>query len=136
MRKIPHFPWDDTLLRDEVFAIVQSVMEIPEDQLPAPEVLPTLSKSKQNILEILKLLLKMIADQLDVNPKLIADKEDLVMWLSADLPSERQAHTTQGWRYDMFWKTAQELLDGNITLRSQDDRIVIEPTASIDIVST
>lgn len=126
MCKIPHFPWDDTLLRDEVFSIVQAVMEIPEDELSAPEALPALSKSKQNILEMLKLLLKMIADQLDVNPKLIADKEDLVMWLSADNLSERQVHTAQGWRHDMFWKTAQELLDGRIALRIQDDHIIIE----------
>lgn len=129
LRKIPHFPWDDTLLRDEVFSIVQAVMEIPEDELSAPEALPALSKSKQNILEMLKLLLKMIADQLDVNPKLIADKEDLVVWLSADNPSERQVHTAQGWRYDMFWKLAQELLDGNIALRIQEDHIIIESTS-------
>lgn len=126
LRKIPHFPWDDTLLRDEVFAIVQSVMVIPEDQLPTPEALPALSKSKQNILEMLKLLLKMIADQLDVNPKLIADKEDLVMWLSTDEPSVWAKYSTEGWRYEMFWKMAQELLDGNISLRIQDDHITIE----------
>jgi ribonuclease D len=128
LRKIPHFPWDDMLLRDEVFAIIQTVAEIPEDELPALEGLPVLSKSKQNILEMLKLLLKMIADQLDVNPKLIADKEDLVLWLSAEEPSARPAHTAKGWRYDMFWKHAQELLDGNTVLRIQNDQIVIQPT--------
>lgn len=128
LRKIPQFPWDDTLLRDEVFAIIQAVMALPEGELPAPELLPVLSKSKQNILEMLKLLLKMIADQLDVNPKLIADKEDLFMWLSADVSSARPARTTQGWRYDMFWKTAQDLLDGNIMLRIKNDHIIIEPT--------
>ena len=136
LRKIPNFPWDDTLLRDEVFAMVQAVMELSEDDLPILDALPALSKSKQNILEMLKLLLKMIADQLDVNPKLIADKETLVRWLSADVPAERPAHTTHGWRYDVFWKTAQELLDGKLTLRIQNDHIIIEPTASIHKMST
>jgi ribonuclease D len=129
LRKIPHFPWDDALIRDEVFEIIQTVMAIPDDELPAPQTLPALSKSKQNILEMLKLLLKMIADQLDVNPKLIADKEDLILWLSASVSSDRPTHTAQGWRYDMFWKPAQELLDGTIALRIQNDHIIIEPTA-------
>lgn len=129
LRRIPHFPWDDAIIQKEVSTILQTVFSIPDDELPAPEGLPALSKSKQNILEMLKLLLKMIADQLDVNPKLIADKEDLVLWLSTDVPSARPPHTAQGWRYDVFWKTAQELLDGNIILRIQNDHIVIEPTA-------
>lgn len=129
LRKIPHFPWDDALIRDEVFAIIQTVLAIPEDELPDLKSLPALSKSKQNILEMLKLLLKIIADQLDVNPKLIADKEDLVLWLSADSVSDRPSHTVQGWRYDMFWKTAQELLDGNLTLRIHNDQLIIEPTS-------
>jgi ribonuclease D len=78
---------------------------------------------------MLKLLLKLIADQLDVNPKLIADKEDLVLWLSASTSSDRPAHTAHGWRHEMFWKPAQELLDGKIVLRIQNDHITIGPTA-------
>lgn len=129
LRKIPHFPWDDALIRDEVFAIMQRVMSCPEDELPVPESLPPLSKAQHTILDMIKLLLKMIADHMDVNPKYIADKDVLVKWLAAADLADRPNHTTQGWRYDMFWKLAQDLLDGNIVLCIDKNQIIIAPKA-------
>ncbi len=128
LRRVPQFPWDDALIRDEVFALIETVMVQPEDELPLPDVLPSLSKAQQNILEMIKLLLKIIADQMDVNPKLIADKETLVKWLAADNQADRPPHTQHGWRNDMFWTFAQQLLEGVITLRVHNNQIVIEPS--------
>lgn len=127
LRKVPQFPWDDALIRDEVFAVIETVMTHPEDELPQPEALPPLSKPQQNILEMIKLLLKIIADQMDVNPKLIADKDVLVKWLAATNPNDRPVQTIQGWRHDMFWSLAQHMINGNVAMRIHNHHIIIEP---------
>ncbi|MCP5322671.1 MAG: ribonuclease D [Candidatus Paracaedibacteraceae bacterium] len=123
--KIPNFPSNDELIANDVFNIVQTVLNQPVDELPLLEVLPSLNKSQQNILEMLKLLLKITAEKLEVSPRLIAEKEDLIKWLTtAEIQEEKD---TANWRDEAFWKKAKELLDGRLVLRVHNGRIKFEP---------
>lgn len=121
--KIPHFPKDDPLISEEVLTIIQRVNDISDHELPAVDTLQTLSKSQQNLLEMLKLLLKIIAEELVVNPKLIAEKEDLIKWLTAH---ENVNIDKEGWRHQMFWQKADEVLSGRLVLRVQNQKVVWE----------
>lgn len=123
--KIPNFPSNDELIANDVFNIVQSISNQPVDELPVLEGMPALNKAQQNVLEVLKLLLKTIAEKLEVNPKLIAEKEDLIKWLAtAEIEEQMDAYN---WRYEAFWKKAKELLDGRLVLRVYNGRIKFEP---------
>lgn len=124
--KIHHFPKDDPLVVDEVLKIVQTVLALPEHELPMVDALHKLSKSQQNILELLKLLLKVIADDLGVNPKLIVEKEELIQWLITEPEHRRIPVDPQGWRYQLFWRKAEEVLAGNLTLKVKHHKILWE----------
>jgi ribonuclease D len=124
--KVSHFPKDDPLVAEEVFAIVQRVHGMPEDELPHVDSNQTLSKSQQNLLEIVKLLLKVVADDLGLNPKLIAEKDDLIQWIITE-PAYRKAPADQeDWRYKMFWQRAEDVLSGKLTLKVQNHKVVCE----------
>lgn len=124
--KVPHFPKDDQLVTEEVFAIVQRVNDIPDQELPEVDSIQALTKSQQNLLEILKLLLKVVADDLGVSPKLIAEKEDLIQWLTAE-PEYRHFPADQaGWRHQMFWRKAEDVLTGKLALKVQNQKVIWE----------
>jgi ribonuclease D len=125
LKKIPHFPKDDTLILDEVWAIVQTVLEMPEDRLPIVEKLPILSQSQHRILEMLKILLNVIADSLNINPKLIAEKENLIKWV-ANKGVLSIEDKQGGWRDEVFWQKAKDLLDGKLKLHIHKGHLKIE----------
>jgi len=125
LNKIPKFPKDDPLIFNEVSAIVAHTMQMSETLLPLTPALPTLSSLQQNIMEMLKLLLKLIAHQENLNPKLIAEKEDLIRWITLD-PEHREQIAGSGWRHKLFWQKADALLEGKITLHVHKGRIIID----------
>ncbi len=124
--KVPHFPKDDQLVSEEVFGIVQRVNNIPDHELPKVDSIQSLSKSQQNLLEVLKLLLKVVADDLGVNPKLITEKEDLVQWLVAEPEYRRFPVDQAGWRHQMFWQKAEDVLTGKLTLKVHNQKVIWE----------
>lgn len=128
LKKIHHFPKDDPLVLEEIWDILQKVLNTPEHQLPVLETLQALSKSEQNIFDMLKLLLRITADQLDLNPKLIAEKEDLIKWITKD-PSWQSKGRREGWRKSIFWDTAQNLIDGKLKLYIHKGQLRIEQTS-------
>jgi ribonuclease D len=125
LKKIPHFPKEDPIVLEEVWDILQKVLNTLESELPAIETLRTLSKAEQNILDALKLLLKITADQLSLNPKLIAEKEDLIKWMTGD-PSWHPKGNKKGWRARVFWEKAQDLVDGKLKLHVHKGQLKIE----------
>lgn len=125
LKKIPHFPKDDPLVLKEVWDLLQTGLTIPESELPTLETLPILSKSEQNIFDALKLLLKITADKLGLNPKLIADKEDLIKWITQN-SSWQPKGATEGWRKLVFWNKAQDLIDGKLKLYVHKGQVKIE----------
>lgn len=130
LKKIPTLSLDDPLMGDEILALMDAVLSLPEDALPSQSLKTNLSRAQQNVLELLKLLLKTTAEDLDLNPKMIAEKEDLTFWLAAT-PHERESFTQDLWQTPVFWDNAQDLLDGKLTACIHHHNVIFERTREL-----
>lgn len=72
--------------------------------------------------DLLKVLLKLVADQNDVAPRLIACSDDLDRIAAEEKPD---VPAMQGWRYEMFGKLAQKLKKGEISLRIEERKVIV-----------
>ena len=101
---------------------VAAAHEIPVDKLP---VVPRPTRSPEGTgaaTELLKVLLKVIAEQQGVASKVIATVDDLEK-IAADDNADVPA--LQGWRLEMFGKQALELKRGDIALGFEDKKIQV-----------
>ncbi|MBN9451004.1 MAG: ribonuclease D [Bosea sp.] len=92
-----------------------------------PKTLPRLERERGRptsaaVLDLLKVLLKAIADAERVAPKIIASTDDLEAIASDDLA---EVPALQGWRRSVFGEKALALKDGSLSLRIQRGRVVV-----------
>jgi ribonuclease D len=100
-------------------AIAKSRSNIP-DELPEQFRRKHLPSNIGPIADMLRVLLKSIADQEDIAPKLLAnssDLDELAASDTADIPA------LQGWRFEVFGKKALELKSGKLAIRMNGKRI-------------
>ncbi|HLI22874.1 MAG TPA: ribonuclease D [Stellaceae bacterium] len=105
----------------EILAVVEGVALMPESDYPQPE--PARRDPPQGIgplTDLLRVLLKLRAEENDVAARLIADAEDLER-LAADDHAEIRALT--GWRHEIFGRDALDLKHGRIALTAAGERI-------------
>ncbi|MDX1976002.1 MAG: ribonuclease D [Rickettsiales bacterium] len=108
---------------DAVLAAVNTALELPNTEWPQ---LPKAKKPPQNITAVvamLQLLLKVKADMHNIAAPIIASKDDLeAIALGQETP------VLQGWRYDIFGKKAQALIEGKlkISLNPKNKQVVFE----------
>ena len=102
---------------------------MPKSDLPAPILHKPKKKPPVAILEMLRVLLKHVADEENIAPRLIASADDLERLASDD---EAPIRTLAGWRREIFGATALKLKNGKIALAVRQGRIrlitEIDPT--------
>ena len=104
----------------EILAVVERVLAAPESSYPVP---PPRREPPQGIgplTDLLRVLLKLRAEENDVAPRLIADAEDLEL-LAADDRASVKALT--GWRHEIFGRDALDLKHGRLALTAAGKRI-------------
>ena len=115
-------------VRDDDLASAIRVMEQAE---PRPEVVEQVQAYLQNpvpcenLLSLLKALLRTRAGELRVAPKLIATTEALTAFACGDETSP----LLTGWRYEAFGKDAEALCRGHLGLTWKRDSVVATPVA-------
>jgi ribonuclease D len=92
-----------------------------------PKTLPRLERERGRptsaaVLDLLKVLLKAVADAERVAPKIIASTDDLEAIASDDLA---EVPALQGWRRSVFGEKALALKEGSLSLRIQRGRVVV-----------
>ena len=92
-----------------------------------PKTLPRLERERGRptnaaVLDLLKVLLKAVADAERVAPKIIASTDDLEAIASDDLA---EVPALQGWRRSVFGEKALALKNGTLSLRIQRGRVVV-----------
>jgi len=92
-----------------------------------PKTLPRLERERGRptnaaVLDLLKVLLKAVADAERVAPKIIASSDDLDAIASDDLAEVPALH---GWRHGVFGEKALALKNGTLSLRIQRGRVVV-----------
>lgn len=105
----------------EILAVIEGVMLMPDSDYPKPE--PARRDPPQGIgplTDLLRVLLKLRAEENDVAARLIADAEDLEL-LAADDRADIRALT--GWRHEIFGRDALDLKHGRLALTAAGKRI-------------
>lgn len=90
-------------------------------RFPQPERLERLPDVDPGIADALKLLLKLVADEAGVAPRLIANAADLDKLAALKTPDLPALH---GWRREVFGAAALDLKAGKLALKIEGGRLV------------
>jgi len=104
--------WKDNEIGKRLMATLAAAKPLAEDELPprAPRGAP-LGKEGGLVADLLKLLLKIRAREIDVAARLLARSEDLEL-LAAGV--RKNLSILDGWRYDQFGRDALDLVEGKL----------------------
>lgn len=109
---------------DSVIEAIKQAMEMSEDDLPKISRKRPPSQNTDPIVELLKVLLKLVCKRENVAPKLLANVNDLEKIAESD---DADVKALRGWRYDLFGKDAQALKNGEVAFAIKNNEIVIFP---------
>ena len=118
---IRNFPGGkDGKLAPPILKILRKVAAMPDSDLPAPISHAQMKKPPVAITEMLRVLLKHVAEEKNIAPRLIASADDLERLASDDKAPIR---ALTGWRREVFGATALKLKNGKIALAVKLGRI-------------
>ena len=80
------------------------------------------SRAPKSITDMLNILLKNTAETHNISTKLIGDKKDMEKLVSG----KSNTKILEGWRYDLFGKTALQFIEGKIAIISNNNKITLK----------
>jgi ribonuclease D len=104
----------------ELLAAVKRASALPESDYPQPPPRREPPPGIAPLVDLLRVLLKLRAEENDVAQKLVADSEDLEMIAADDAAPVR---ALQGWRAELFGRDALDLKHGRLALTAAGKRI-------------
>ncbi len=110
-------------------AILEAIaagLALPADAIPQIERSERLPEVDPSLVDALKLLLKLKADEADVAPRLIANASDMERIAAYGDPD---VVAMQGWRRDVFGAAALEMKAGRLALKIENGKLKAEPVA-------
>ncbi|HUZ74366.1 MAG TPA: ribonuclease D [Stellaceae bacterium] len=111
----------------EILAVVARVLASPESDWPEPEKRREVPPGLGPLADLLRVLLKLRAEENDVAQRLVADAEDLER-IAAD--DQADVRALQGWRYEVFGRDALDLKHGRLALTAAGKRLRLVPLAA------
>ena len=129
--------WKDNDIGRRLMATLAAAQPLPDSELPprTPRGAP-LGKEGALVADLLKLLLKIRAREIDVASRLLARSEDLEL-LAAGV--RKNLPILEGWRYGVFGKDALDLVEGKLAfavaggklkMTHRDDLVEEEPDSA------
>lgn len=112
-----------------VLAAVKRVLDLPADSLPEISRKRPPAQNTDPVMELLKVLLKLICQNEHVAPKLIASVDDLEKLAESDQADIPALH---GWRYDLFGKQALAVKRGEVAFSMKNGEIILIPTPATE----
>jgi ribonuclease D len=105
---------------------VNAALALPKDQMPQPPKPVQSPEGSSAAAELLKVLLKLVAEAEGVAPKVLASSDDIDRIAAegekADVPA------LHGWRREVFGEKALRLVRGEIALKFEKRKIAIFET--------
>jgi ribonuclease D len=124
--------WKDNDIGKRLMKVIEKAEPLPKDELPeraAPGA--PLGKEGALVADLLKLLLKIRAREIDVAARLLtrADEMESLAAGVRDLP------VLQGWRYEVFGRDALELVEGRLGFTVRNGRLAMTrvEAATVDL---
>jgi ribonuclease D len=112
----------------EILAAVERGLERDPKTVPVPERSRTRGGGSTALVDLLKVLLKAVAEAERVAPKIIATTDDLEG--IADEGERADVPALHGWRRRLFGDKAIALKDGRLALSVSNGRVVVQELAS------
>lgn len=107
-------------LGGEILTAVARARTLPESECPEPPPRRELAAGLGPLADLLRVLLKLCAEENDVAARLIADSEDLELIAGDDAAPVR---ALQGWRAELFGNDAVDLKHGRLALTAAGKKI-------------
>lgn len=104
----------------EILAIVERARALPESAWPEPPAQHKLPAGIGPLVELMRVLLRLVAEENDVAPRLIADNDDLEAIAADDAAA---VPALSGWRAELFGRDALDLKHGRLALTASGTRI-------------
>ena len=111
-------------LAGEILEIIQHCEQMDKKDYVVPPKEKKISSYSTALYELLKLLLKLKAQEHDVVAKLIAHDDDLKQFSS--FKNDQKNPILSGWRYEIFGKSAEALRNGQLNIRYNPEKHKIE----------
>lgn len=105
---------------ERIVALMREVSAIPREELPKLPKQPRRNDGNSAAVDLLKVLLKMTAEEHGVAPKVLATVDDLEM-IAAD--DDADVPALSGWRRELFGEAALKLKRGQLALRFERGRV-------------
>jgi ribonuclease D len=122
LRAIPR-GWERSSAASGLMEAVTAALAIPKEDLPRPVRHAPPSEGANAAAELLKVLLKLVAEREGVAPKVLASSDDIDRIASNGENAEVAA--LHGWRREVFGDKALQLVRGEIAIKFQDRRIAV-----------
>ena len=110
----------ESRLGAEILEVAARARELPEAELPQLPLQRNFAPGLAPLIELLRVLLKLCADEAGVAPRLIADNDDLAAIAEDD---EAPVRAVQGWRAELFGRDALDLKHGRLALSAAGSKI-------------
>ena len=115
--------WERSSIAASLLEVVNSALALPKEALPKLPKAPQSPEGSSAAAELLKVLLRLIAEREGVAAKVLASSDDIDRLAAegedADVPA------LHGWRREVFGERALALVRGEIALKFHNRRIVV-----------
>ena len=121
LRSIPK-GWEHSGSAAELLKAVQKGLSVGLDNLPTIHKHVATGNGTAAAIELLRVLLKLVADEEDIAPRIIANNDELEKIAKQDHLDTLSA--MQGWRYNIFGKKAEKMLNGHLGFYFHNGKIL------------
>lgn len=115
--------WERSSTATSLLVAINAALDLPRDQMPRLPKMPQQAEGSNAAAELLKVLLRLVADKEGVAAKVLASGDDIDRIASegeaADVPA------LHGWRRAVFGEHALRMVRGEIAIKYERRRIVI-----------
>ncbi|WP_375640425.1 ribonuclease D [Bartonella sp. AA168HLJHH] len=113
--------WDKLSIAQSLIKAVHEGLEVDLSTLPPIPKHNPLNDTTAAVIDLLKVLLKIVANENSIAPKIIATSNDLEKIANGGI--KKNIPAMNGWRYEIFGKKAEQLLKGQIGFYFNDGKI-------------
>jgi len=114
--------WKDNDIGKRLMKIIDKAEPLPKEEMPEkPKRGAPLGKEGALVADLLKLLLKIRAREIDVASRLLTRSDEM----EALAAGVRKLPILQGWRYEVFGKDALELVEGRLAFAVKDGKLLM-----------
>jgi ribonuclease D len=110
----------------EILDAIDKARKLPEAQLPSRERAPEQLRAPGAVVDLLRTLLRLKAEQAGVAARLVASADEIDRLAAG----KRDLHVLHGWRNEIFGRDAVALLEGQVALALDGDHARLLPVPS------